>query len=66
MIVYEPNNKVFYLHTPDTSYIMSIYCEKYLSVRIKNRGKYLMNVGLYFDNSKELYSEALVFEKTDE
>ncbi len=29
-IIYDSNDSVFYLHTPKTSYVMGIYCEKYL------------------------------------
>ncbi len=29
-IIFDSNEKVFYLHTPDTSYVMGILCDKYL------------------------------------
>ena len=29
-IIYDSNEKVFYLNTPNTSYVMNIYCDKYL------------------------------------
>ena len=29
-IIYDSSEKVFYLNTPNTSYVMNVYCEKYL------------------------------------
>ena len=29
-IIYDSNEKVFYLHTPNTSYVMGVLCDKYL------------------------------------
>ena len=29
-IIYDSNEKLFYLNTPNTSYVMNVYCEKYL------------------------------------